>query len=63
MYQKSKDCFKENTQRFHTAMGDPSGYNLNAGLFQLVEALESDMADLKGRLHRIEQLLHALSSS
>lgn len=61
MYSNAKKCFKDNTDHM-PATSDPANHNLNAGLFQLADSLDSDMSNLKHRLDRIEELLQRLCS-
>ncbi len=60
MYQHAKNFFNENCDTYQTAESDPAGYNLNAGLLQLVDAVESDLDDIQDRLRQIAQSLQQL---
>ncbi len=60
MYQLAKNFFNENCNTYQTAELDPAGYNLNAGLVQLANAVESDLDDIQQLLRQIAQSLQQL---
>lgn len=58
-YMTAKNCFKENVQ---LAGKDAQLHNLNTGLFQLVQALEYDLSNMKSQLDRLEHDLRQLKN-
>ena len=53
----AKNCFAENLRLFAPAETQPEKFNLYKGLSELADTLtriESDLADIKDRLRRIE---------
>jgi hypothetical protein len=62
-FYKAKACFKENLGLLPSqskTREDSLLWNLNAGLHNLTEAMESDLSDLKSRLDRVEAILRQL---
>ena len=55
-YFQAKQCFDEN-RALITPQSDPLTYNLNTGLSNLADALESDLSQIRNLLSQILQAL------
>jgi hypothetical protein len=55
-YIQAKQCFDENRALINSQSA-PLAYNLNTGLSNLADALESDLSQVKNLLSRILQAL------
>ena len=55
-FQKAKECFEENLS-FINSQQQPKEHNLNVGLLQLTQALQSENSSLRNELSQIRQLL------
>lgn len=58
-YYKAKECFNDSFNYIDTRK-DPVAHDVSAGLNQLTEALESDMAVIKNLLEQIANSLNRL---
>ncbi len=54
-FYKAKKAFKENTARLISPHLDPATYNVNVGLYQLVQVLESEISDLHAEIAHVSQ--------
>lgn len=54
-FYKAKQAFEENTTQFISPQEEPVAYNLNVGLYQLAQALESEISRLHAEIAHVSQ--------
>jgi hypothetical protein len=59
-YKIAKAALLENARIYIDSEADPFRHNLNVAIYQLIEALEADLRELKSDLARIEELQRSL---
>lgn len=55
-YQKAKEIFQD-IKNYITNKSDPVAFDLSSGLTELTDTLESDIAEIKSTLQRIQREL------
>jgi len=56
-YQKAHECFAENQRLIQDPMSDALNWNLNAGLDELTETIQQDIAQIQAQLAHIVRML------
>ena len=57
-YATAKKCFQENLDMVGDPMSDPQTFNLNVGLLNLTDEIESDISHIKTALRQIAAALN-----